>query len=458
MRTALAVIGVGGQSSYDRRMRRCVLLLALIGCASTPKTLSLDAARDAHRAGDDATAYPKFAEALCREDKSLATARGLVESWVALGKPGTASQHVRECKLPPVVMAYIAGLEAAAMGTPQPALQSLDDALAAASSAGDRAEIGYRAGLVRLESGDFDGAITSLREASGNDTQRVDVRLGLAQAQSQARLYAECVTTLRGILAIELTANDLDRARRVLRGAIRGAEDPLPAEARAELQDLLTVAERGAVDEHHIVRARELLSQHHHASVLTVLGVLAMRAGDVANGATALNEAAKLAPLDPDPPRALGFAFFASDRASLALGPLREAARRDPFDIQSRAMLAETASKLGETAIALEAYKALTVLAANRSDNYLWVARLERKQSRLEAARTAALKGLAVHKDDIPLLVEHAAIEAQIALTASESRVRREAASRTRDAVDELLVVAPGHPGAEAIRKSVEGI
>ncbi|MBC7795036.1 MAG: hypothetical protein H7Z43_15125, partial [Clostridia bacterium] len=86
------------------------------------------------------------------------------------------------------------------------------------------------------------------------------------------------------------------------------------------------------------------------------------------------------------------------------------------------------------------------------------VARLERKQGRVEAARTAALKGLSVRADDIPLLVEHAAIEAQIALTATEPRVRHQAAGRTRDAVDQLLVVAPGHPGADAIKKSVERI
>lgn len=430
-----------------------------MGCATAQTTPSLDAARAAHRSGDEASAYPQFARALCEEDQSLTTARNLVEAWVGLGKPGTVEQHIRDCKkIPKSVAAYIAGLEAASQGTPEPALASLDVALVASSVAADRAEIAYRMGLVRLEAGEASGAIDDLRAASGNDPLRVDIRLGLAQAQSQARLYAECVGTLRGLLAVDVTPNDLEKARRVLRSAIRGAEDPLPVEARVDLQDLLSIAERGAVDEHHIVRARELLAQHHHASVLTVLGVLLMRMGDVANGTASLNEASALAPLDPDPTRALGLAFFASDRASLALGPLREACRRDPFDVQARAVLAETASKLDETALALEAYKALTVLAPNRSDNYLWVARLERRQGRSEAARQAALRGLAVHADDIPLLVEHAAIEAQIALTASEKKVRGQAAERARDAVDQLLVVAPGHPGADAIRKSVEGI
>ncbi len=137
---------------------------------------------------------------------------------------------------------------------------------------------------------------------------------------------------------------------------------------------------------------------------------------------------------------------------------MREAARRDPFDAQVRRLLADTASRLNEPEAALEAYRALTVLGPREPENYLWVARLERKATRYEAARIAAEKGLNIQADNVPLLVERAAIQAQIAVAATDSHKRRDAADRTREAVDSLLAVAPGHPGADAIKKSVEGI
>jgi len=434
-----------------------ILLLAVTACATTPKVRALDQARTAHNAGDEAAAYRFYVDALCHEDQTLATGRAVVEVWAELGKPGTIEQKLK-CKLPLAVRDYVIGLEQAQNGNWEATDATLAKAEQAAQKDQDRAEVAYRRGLVALERAQFDAAIDHLRRASGDDPLRVDVRLGLAQAQSKARLFAEAVNTLRGLVAIDVAPADLHRARRVLRGAIRDADDQLPDDVRGELQDLLTVSERGAVGEQHLVRVREILAEHHNASVLTVAGVLAMRTSDPANGAAFLNEAAVLAPLDPDPPRALGLAFYASDRPAAALGPLREAARRDPFDVQTRRLLADTASRLNETDVALEAYRALTVLTPREPENYLWVARLERKATRYEAARVAAVKGLTIQADNVALLVERAAVEAQIALAATDSHKRSEAADRTREAVDDLLAVAPGHPGADAIKKSVEGI
>ncbi|MEZ0313078.1 MAG: tetratricopeptide repeat protein [Myxococcota bacterium] len=442
-------------------MRRSYLAMAVVlsGCASGARHLRIaDEARRLQQTGDQANAHRMFAEALCKEEVSLDNARAVVETWVALGKPGRADQRLERCALPVHVRGYLEGLAAAAEEQWEVAGADLMRAEATAPDDAARAEIAYRLGLVSLEQGHIDDAIVVLQRSAGLAPLRPDVRLGLAQAQARARLFAECADTLRGVVAIPMRATDLERGRRILRNAVRAAEDPLPDSMRVELAELLTISERGVIDEQHLARVRELMTEQRHASVLMVAGVLAMRAGDHAMATVWLNEATILAPLDADPPRALGIAFFAADRPSLAVGPLRDAARRDPFDLQVRGMLAAAASKVGESDVALEAYRALTVLAPAEPDNFLWVARLERKSGRNEAARAATERGLAVQSDNVLLLVERAAISAQMTLAEREPDARRAAAEQTREAVDRLLTVAPGHPGADAIKKSVDGI
>jgi tetratricopeptide (TPR) repeat protein len=285
------------------QVRRSYLVMAVVlsGCASGARQARLaDEARRRQQTGDHANAHRMFAEALCKQEVSLENARSLVETWVALGKPGRADQRPERCALPVYARGYLEGLAAAAEEEWAGAAAGLRRAEATAPDDATRAEIAYRLGLVLLEQDQIDDAILTLQRAAGLAPLRPDVRLGLAQAQARARLFAECVDTLRGVVAIPMRATELERARRILRNAVRAAEDPLPEGMRVELTELLTVSERGVVDEAHLTRARELMSEQRHASILMVAGVLAMRAGDVASGAVWLNEATSAAPLDAD--------------------------------------------------------------------------------------------------------------------------------------------------------------
>ena len=162
--------------------------------------------------------------------------------------------------------------------------------------------------------------------------------------------------------------------------------------------------------------------------------------------------------VDADAPRALGGSLYAADRPMEALPFLRQASERDPFDADAATMLAAVATARGETVLAREAYQRLTILAPTMVENHLWLARLERQRGDLAAARRAAERGCSLTPRDVPLLVERAAIEAQLYKDASSDRERDLARDRTKNAVAALLKVAPEHPAAGAILESVRGL
>lgn len=424
------------------------------GCAS--RAVSPRANAEAlRRSGEPAGAYDAYAQWLCAGEADLAAAGAFVELWDELGRGGDPMLRLERCSVPPVQHHYASGLVAAIRGD----FARADAALAAAQSAAADHELGdvvYRRGLVALRAERAADAVAHLARAVAYQPSRVEPRLALAQALVGGGDFSAAVDSLRGLLAISPGGPDLERARRILRAAVRGSVPPLEPAAEVVVQELLGALERGQVGEEHATRARELLDEVRHPHTLTAVGMIALRLGDLARGAALLQEAAQASPLDADPSRVLGASHYAADRPSLALAPLRAAAARDPFDAATQQALADCAIKLGQIEVALGAYRALAVLQPRTADHFLWLARLERRLGHLPAARLAVERGHAVEPQHVPLLVERASIEAQLVLLAESARERDQAEERARAAVADLLAVAPQHPGAEAILASLE--
>ncbi len=132
------------------------MAVVLSGCDMGAGHLHIaDEARRLRQTGDQANAHRMFAEALCKEDVSLENARAVIETWVALGKPGRANHSVERCALPVHVRGYLEGLAAAADEGWAVAAADLKRAEATAPNDATRAEI--RLALVALERGQTTG-------------------------------------------------------------------------------------------------------------------------------------------------------------------------------------------------------------------------------------------------------------------------------------------------------------
>jgi len=434
-------------------MGRSCLLLLLVGCAHSANLSPAERADAARRNGRLPEAYEAYGDALCAESGRLDLARRLVETWNELGRAGTPMVRIETCTVAEGTRAYVEGLVAGARGDTSAA----DAALARAESlVEDHAEVAYRRGVLALNGGLAGDAVVHLERAAGFEAGRVDVRLALAQALVDLERAGEAVAGLRGILPLEPTRAELERARKVLRHAVRSAEPTLPDGVESVLLDILGELEGGTPSAAAQARAQALAEAAPHPRVLKVAGLVALHRGLEEEARTRLLVAAEANPLDPEPWRIIGSALFAGERANEALAPLREAWARDPFDVDVARMLARVTIATGDHQVARDAYHALTVLEPRVAEHHLWLARSERQIGRLEIARRAAARGSRLQPDHIPLLVELASIEAHLTLTAPTELEREAARQRTHEAVERLLEVAPEHPGAAVILDSLE--
>lgn len=436
--------------------RWSVLSLAILGaCAGTTPSVSEDAYRLAMSEGRWADAYVASASALC-ETPTLERARERVQLWDRVGRPGEPRANLR-CELDALLARYIDGLSTAARGQHQRAAELLATAARNALPE-DRGELLYRAGVALSLGGHFEDAVAVLNTAAGADPRRIDIRLGLATAQLEALGPAPAIATLRSILSLAPRAREVDRARELLNRAVARSQPPMPPGLDVEVSRILAEIEKDQVSSETAVRLRGQIGQDPHPKLLTVAGLVSMKLGRLAEGSHYLVQAAAANPLDPEPLRSLGTTLYTAGQLERALPHLRDAAERDPFDIDTLKTLAEAAAAVGDIESAAGAYERLVVLEPLNPDHYLWIARMERRRGDLPSARRAAVRGCELVKRNIPLFLERASIEAQIALSASSSAERERASARTRDAVDALLDIAPGHPGAEPILESLEAI
>ncbi|MBI3179563.1 MAG: tetratricopeptide repeat protein [Deltaproteobacteria bacterium] len=319
------------------------------------------------------------------------------------------------------------------------------------------AELAYRRGLVWLAAGNASAAREPLERAAALAPERVDARLALAQAQVELGEAQAAVATLGGILAVSPVPAELARARRILAAAVRRAEPPLAGEAEQDLTRLLAALERGEANDGDLARATALARSHVHPRVLTVAGLVAWRRGLEREATRLLNEAAALNPLDGEAQRVLGAAHYTAQRPRDALAPLKEALRRNPFDAEVARMLAAAATTEGDLEAAAAAYRRLTVLEPSVAEHHLWLARTERRLGRLSEARLAASRGAALKGDNVPLWVELASLEAQLAHEAPTPHERDDAHQRGQEALSKLMTLAPNHPAAAAITAQLDG-
>ncbi len=429
------------------------LWLALLAACAAPVS-SLEDADALRRAGRLGEAYSAYAAALCATP-NLEQARKLGETWAALGQPGRLITRVETCGLPTGVVAYLDGLAAGARGDAAAAEQHFLRARALLGPEVE-AELAYRRGLAWLAVGQAPLARDPLERAAALAPERVDARLALAQAQSEQGEPSTAATTLAGILAVSPTQAELARARRILAAAVRRAEPPLAGAAEEELARLLAKLERGEVSDGELAAATALARSHAHPRVLTVAGLVAWRRGMEREATQLLAEAARLNPLDGEPQRVLGAAHYTAQRSRETLAPLKESLRRNPFDSEVARMLAASATTEGDVETAAAAYRRLTVLEPSVAEHHLWLARSERRLGRVREARSAAARGTELKRDNVPLWVELASLEAQLAREAPSAGERRDAYQRSQLALGRLAALAPSHPASAAITRELD--
>ncbi len=434
-------------------MRWLLCCAALLTACATSSTTVLERAATAQRQGDLPGAYAALADASCGGDPSLEVARQLVELWDELGRPATPTARLHGCNAAPVVLLYVDGLTLAVKGEHAAAAAQLERAEALAPA---ELELPYRRALVLIAAGDGAAAGAQLERLVAHAPARVDLRLALAQAQVARQSPSDAVTTLRGVLRLRPSAAELRKARAVLNHAVRAAEPPLAEASAALLKSLLGALERGEARADTLEQARALWRETGHPRALTVTGLLSLKAGSRVEAHEQLAEAAALLPLDPDPVRALGISLHAAERPLEALPYLKDAVARDPFDGEAARMLASAALARGDVSLARDAYEQLTVLEPTNVENHLWLARLLRQRGDLAGARLAVARGCELTPRDVPLLLERAAIEAQLYAAAASDSERAAARARTKEAVEALLDAAPEHPAAASLLESVQ--
>ena len=432
------------------------ILLTLTACAA-PVEPPLDAQAEAlRRQGKPAESFALYGRALCASPADVTLALRFVDVWHELGAAGSVRASLARCKLSEGVVAFIDGLAAGARGEADGADALLVRAQTLVEES-SRPEVAYRRGLVALGAHHPDRAQVALEEAAGLAPARVDVRLALAQALMDRGDTTASVTVLRGLMAVSPTSEEIRRARRMLQTAVARSEPRLAEDVERSVRDSLAELERGEPTMEALAHLQELAAEVNHPRVLMVAGLAALRRGQTNEATRLLEAAAALSPLDPAPWRALGSSYYAIERANDALRPLREAFARDPFDSEVAEMLAAASASVGEDRTARDTYRALTLLEPDVADHHLGVARMERRRGRPDAARAAAERGCSLEPQSVPLLLELASIDAELALKAPSAVERDQARERTRAEVDRLLIVAPNHPGAAAILESIKG-
>ncbi len=429
-------------------------LLAISACGHLLPSSAIERGEVLAREGRAVEAYEAFAEAVCENPRDVRVATEFVEIWHQLGGVGDPAAKVSRCKVSEPVVLYIEGMRAAVAGRSRDADIALARALELSPPA-YHAEIEYRRGLVALNAGNVD-ALSYLERAAGLAPARVDVRLAMARVLVDGEEYAEAVAVLRGVLALDVTPEEINKARRILGTAIDGAEPKLNPGVERTLQDILVGLEKGTPETTALVRAQALVEEVPHPRVLKVAALVALHRGLETEAVNRLEVAAELSPLDPEPWRILGMARHAGERANEAAAALGEAHRRDPFDVDVARVLASTSTQTQDFQTARDTYVDLTRLEPAVAEHYLLLARSERRLGRATAARRAAEAGVAISGQSVPLLLELASIEAQLALGAPTEDERRAARRRTEETIERLLEVAPDHPGAAAILASLE--
>ncbi|MEE8408455.1 MAG: tetratricopeptide repeat protein [Myxococcota bacterium] len=438
--------------------RIVISALTLVGCAGAMKLSTAQRADALRREGRLAEAYAAYAGVLCDHPGNgaqLDAARHYVETWHDLGQPGAPQARLEDCNLDPTVQAYVDGLVAGASGDIEAAHVALARAETTVAVAA-RGEVAYRRGLLDIGRNEPRLAQAHFDRAAGLEPERPEIRLALAQSLLDQARYDDAIAALRGLLAIETTRFDLDRARRIFRTAVKRSEPPLPDGVAQPINEILSALERGENAPGALERSQNLAAEVDHPRVLIVAGLVALQRGLKIEAGQFLNRAAMLNPIDPEPPRVLGTARYAAERPAEALAPLREAMRRDPFDVEVARMVATAAIAIEDTETARDTYRALIVLEPQIAEHYLWLARTERRLGRFGAARRAVERGCALDARNVLLLLELASVEMTLALSAPTAVERVDARQRAQSAVDQLLEVAPGHPGAVAILASLE--
>lgn len=410
------------------------------------------------REGRHAKAYAAFTEVICsRELQNLELLRQFVAVWDALGRPGRPGVRLTECGLQAIHRDYLEGLTAAVNGRHADAARHFRRARA--DAAGPRkAELSFREGRAWLRAGTLDAAGNALQQAESWAPARADIRIERARWLIARGQLSRAARKLQTVLGLEPTPELLEQARQVLHTAVRRAEEPLTARIERQLSTWLTQVSSGEVSEPVLLQVLALADRRPHPRILTVAGMMALQRGAREEGRELLLRAAEMNPLDPDPLRTLGIALHAAEQEAEAVEHLHAALKRDPFDVAVAQRLAEAANAMGEYGMARDAYRSMTVLQPQNSKAYLGLARMARRQGALATARQAVRSGCRLAPKSVPLLLERAVVEASWAQQARSSAERDAAVDQARNAVDELLEVAPRHPGATTILADLEAL
>ena len=220
---------------------------------------------------------------------------------------------------------------------------------------------------------------------------------------------------------------------------------------------MLSAVEHNEVTASVLAQALDMAHTRYHPRILAVAGLVALKQGARNEGVKLLEQAQALGPLDPDGPRILGVHHIAANQLDEAYAPLREAAGRDPFDTEIARMLAPAAVNHNDLRLARVTYHALCVLEPAVPANNLGLANTERQLGNFDAARRAAITGLTLAPQDVPLLYERVAIESAAYKAAADDPTKRAVfKAQGEQALAELRKVAPEHPGVAALTQTFD--
>jgi len=440
-------------------MRSLVFLCLLSACAHSNPGSSRELIQNYRQSGNYAQAFETAKAGVCEHPSDILWVGEYAQAWSDLNHPGSIDALVATCPLSNISKVYLRALAHASLkefSIAKTQFKSLLSGLEKASlSEQDKAEVYYRAGLVSVLAQDFPAALRSLAIASVSMPLRVDIRLAQAQAELSLKHYSKAAQSLFSILVLNPNTSSLVKARRLLQKGWALAEGPLPSDIQVVLQNYLSSLERGQPNSDALRQLISLSEEHSHSRVFTVAGMVALRLGAQKNAHQLLVKASELNLFSPDPLRILGTSYAASNQWVKAFEPLKEAAKRNPFDPAVLSILAKVALHLNENDVAAEQYKLLVILEPQRSLHLLHLARAQRKLEKYAIARKVIKAGIELELT-IPLVLEWAVIEAEHYQACTDPGVKSDAKAGVQEAVSQLLELSPKHPAAKALLASLE--
>jgi tetratricopeptide (TPR) repeat protein len=315
----------------------------------------------------------------------------------------------------------------------------------------ERAEYPYLEGALLLDDERVAQALPLLERAVALDGRRAAPRLALAQALLDAGAAARARAVLAPVPELELTADEVERGRKLSAGAA-GLFRGLPADVRAAYRRAA-----GLLDEElpgqAVAAAEDLVrSRPGFAAAHTLLALAHLKLGNDARAFAALQRAGELNPDDPTNQLYLGLILLDRDRVPQASRHLERALALDPFNARATAALAKIREEARDWREAVRLYTRLAALDGGEGPTLRALGRALTAAGDQPAAERALLRALDREPSsyETNLMLGEVYQARFVELRAGEGRAYADRARR------HLLRALELRPGDETARKALE--